>query len=89
MLPIRVIKIGGSLLQRATLLTDLRAWQRSLVQPLVNVWITGGGEAVEAIRKRDQISSLTAANAHWSSIEAMDANAAMLASQSAWLEPHE
>ena len=81
MTPICVIKIGGSLLQRDNLIVDIRSWQRSLVEPRVNVWVTGGGAAVDAIRQRDQIHGLTAADAHWLSIEAMDANAMMLASQ--------
>ena len=81
MIPIRVIKIGGSLLRRDNLLTDLRCWQASLTVPLVNVWITGGGELVDAIRTRAETQSLSDANAHWSSIEAMDVNAMWLASR--------
>ena len=79
--PIRVIKIGGSLLRRDTLQADVQCWQRPPVEPLINVWITGGGEAVDAIRQRDRTHGLAAADAHWSSIEAMDANAMMFASQ--------
>ena len=75
MIPIRVIKIGGSLLPRADLVTDLRRWQASLARPLINVWITGGGAAVDLIRKRDPNPRLSDADAHWSSIAAMDANA--------------
>ena len=81
MAPIRVIKIGGSLLQRDNLLADLRCWQTSLVESLVNAWITGGGTVVEAIRQRDQTHRLSDSDAHWSSIEAMDVNARLLASQ--------
>ena len=79
--PIRIIKIGGSLLQRKDLLADLRAWQDLQGDLLVNVWIVGGGAAVEAIRERDRGEGLSADDAHWSSISAMDANASMLASQ--------
>lgn len=79
--PIRVIKIGGSLLQRDNLLADLRDWQESLVEPLGNVWVVGGGAAVEAIRQRDSHDGLSDDDAHWLSIEAMDANAFTLASQ--------
>jgi len=79
--PIRVIKIGGSLLQRDNLLADLRDWQESLPEPPVNVWIVGGGTAVEAIRKRASHDGLSDDDAHWLSIEAMDANAIALVSQ--------
>ena len=79
--PIRVIKIGGSLLQRETLPADLLDWQALLVEPLVNVWIVGGGATVDTIRARDRIQALSADDAHWSSIEAMDINGMLLASR--------
>ena len=88
MTPIRVIKIGGSLLQRKNLLADLRGWHKSLVEPLMNVWIVGGGAAVEAIRTRVCKEGLSDAAAHWSSIGAMDSNAAMLAAKKPKLAPH-
>ena len=80
MTPIRVIKIGGSLLQRSNLLADLRAWHQTLTEPMINVWIVGGGPAVEAIRNYDQFRSLSDDDAHWASIEAMDCNALSFAS---------
>ena len=81
MTPIRVIKIGGSLLQRKDLLVDLRNWQASLANQKIDVWIVGGGTAVDEIRQRDRAQCLADSEAHWSSIDAMDANALRLASQ--------
>ena len=79
--PIRVIKIGGSLLQRESLPADLLDYQALLVEPLVNVWVVGGGVAVDTIRARDRVQALSADDAHWSSIEAMDTNGMLLASR--------
>ena len=79
MSPIRVIKIGGSLLQRQGLLSDLHSWQSTLVDQMANVWITGGGAAVDALRKQDQTLGLSNDAAHWASIKAMDDNTATLA----------
>ena len=79
--PIRVVKIGGSLLRRDNLLADLQHWQDSLTKPLINVWIVGGGAAVDAIRKRDLHHGLSDDEAHWLSIAAMDTNAKIFSSQ--------
>ena len=72
---IRVIKVGGSLLQRSRLLFDLQSWQSTLAKPMINVWIIGGGTAVDAIRDHDQAHGLSNSTAHWASIKAMDTNA--------------
>ena len=73
--PIRVIKVGGSLLRRSRLPFDLQNWQSNLVKPMINVWIIGGGAAVDAIRDQDRIHGLSNSTAHWASIKAMDTNA--------------
>ena len=78
MSPIRVIKIGGSLLQRERLLFDLQNWQGSLAEPMVNVWLAGGGLAVDAIREQCRVQHLSDTAAHWASIQVMDDNAAKL-----------
>jgi len=77
--PVRVIKIGGSLLQRERLLFDLQKWQAALPVSLVNVWLVGGGLAVDVIREQCRVQDLSDAAAHWASIQVMDDNAAMLA----------
>jgi len=69
----------GSLLRRERLLFDLQHWQANLTGPMVNVWLTGGGLAVDAIREQYRVQRLSDTAAHWASIEAMDDNAAMLA----------
>ena len=76
---IRVIKVGGSLLQRAGLLLDLKSWKSTLAEPMINVWIIGGGTAVDAIRDQDRIHGLSNSTAHWASIKAMDTNATAFA----------
>ena len=72
---VRVIKVGGSLLQRSGLPFDLQSWQSTLAKPMTNVWIIGGGTAVDAIRDQDQSQGLSDSTAHWASIKAMDTNA--------------
>ena len=72
---IRVIKVGGSLLQRSGLPFDLQSWQSTLAKPMINVWLVGGGTAVDAIRHQYRSRGLSDSTAHWASIKAMDVNA--------------
>ena len=76
---VRVIKVGGSLLQRSGLPFDLQSWQSTLAKPMTNVWIIGGGTAVDAIRDQDQSQGLSDSTAHWASIKAMDTSATAFA----------
>ena len=78
-LSVRVIKLGGSLLELPDLRSRFEAWF-ARQRPAVNVMIVGGGELVEAVRGIDQQQSLDAAFVHWVSIDLM-ATTAKLASE--------
>jgi len=74
---IRVVKVGGSLLDWPLL---PRSLERCLAQqpPAVNVFIAGGGALVDVIRRADGNFALGAERSHWLSIEAMSISAQML-----------
>ena len=78
-LGVRVIKLGGSLLDFDPLVT---AWSRWLGEqsPAANVVIVGGGKLVEAIRDLDDANALGEEAAHWLSVRAMGYTAANVAS---------
>jgi 5-(aminomethyl)-3-furanmethanol phosphate kinase len=74
---IRVVKVGGSLLDWPLL---PRALGRCLAQqPAVHVLIAGGGALVDVIRSADRHFALGAERSHWLSIEAMSISAQVLA----------
>ena len=52
--PLRVIKIGGSLLDQFHLADALQTWRRS-TRAMREVFLTGGGPLVESIRNFDKI----------------------------------
>lgn len=70
----RVIKLGGSLLERPTWPDDFRRWLASQ-PPAPNIIIVGGGSLVDAIRHLDEIHKVPAAEAHWLAISAMSVTA--------------
>lgn len=77
-LPIRVVKVGGSLLARAELPAALSAWLAE--QPGGHVvLIAGGGELVDVIRTADRVHKLDETAAHWLAIGAMRVTARLLA----------
>jgi 5-(aminomethyl)-3-furanmethanol phosphate kinase len=73
---VRVIKLGGSLLDWPELSASFRRWLSSQA-PAANVVVVGGGALVDALRRLDERVSPEAA--HWLSIRAMSLTAAMLA----------
>ena len=75
--PIVVVKLGGSLLERADLrdLLDEVARQRAECSLL---WIVGGGAAADVVRGWDAAHHLGDEVAHWLAIEAMGLNESLL-----------
>jgi aspartokinase-like uncharacterized kinase len=74
-MPVRVVKIGGSLLRWPPLTHAFPEWlrQQRAVPTLV---VVGGGISVERLRRTRRLGPITA---HWQAIEHMDANARRLA----------
>ncbi len=75
---VRVIKLGGSLLDWPELVQAFRLWLAS-ESKMVDVVIAGGGPIVEALRQLDSVHSLAPEAAHWLSIRAMSATAGLVA----------
>ena len=67
----RVIKVGGSLLQRADLADQLKIWikQQTVAE---NFFIVGGGIIVDAIRALDQMHRLEPCQTHWMCVDLLD-----------------
>lgn len=72
---IRVIKVGGSLLDFYDLSDRLRGWLAAQTTA-TNILVTGGGRRADLVRARK--AELTEREAHWLAIEAMEANARWL-----------
>jgi len=77
-LPLSVVKLGGSLLSRTGLAEALQTWQANQL-PGRWVWIAGGGELADVIRSADRIHHLGEAAAHHLAIETMRVTAKLLA----------
>ncbi len=75
---IRVVKLGGSLLDWPRLCSELQRW---LTQqpPAMNVVIVGGGEFAEEVRRLDGIHQLSSRDAHWLAAETMQITAKLVA----------
>ena len=74
LVPLRVVKLGGSLLAWSGLREALRAW-RSRQAPAIDVLVVGGGVAADWIRQADQLHELGDDAAHQLAIQAMQLNA--------------
>ena len=87
--PVRVIKLGGSLLGNRETPERILGWlkDQSSVQvaanpnPARNYWIVGGGQLVDNVRQWDAKFSLEPEPLHWLCVDLMDINARLL---SAW-----
>ncbi len=69
----RIIKLGGSLLDWADWPARFRQWM-SRQSPDVNILISGGGALADDVRHRDAAVGLPPSTAHWLAIDAMSAN---------------
>lgn len=74
---VRVIKLGGSLLDWPEFPGQLRSWL-ARQSPAYNLLLVGGGELVEAIRKLDSIHCIGEKGAHWNCIRSLRITAAIL-----------
>jgi aspartokinase-like uncharacterized kinase len=75
---IRVVKLGGSLLDCPDIVGDFRRWL-ALQPPRPTLLVVGGGAAADAVRRIDRATPLGDSAAHWLAIAAMSANARAIA----------
>lgn len=75
---LRVIKVGGSLLNWPELPLALDAWLTEQ-PPAIDVLIAGGGDLVDAIRDASRMFLLDDEAAHWRAIDAMSITCLVLA----------
>jgi aspartokinase-like uncharacterized kinase len=75
---VRVVKLGGSLLDDADVAARYRRWLNTQ-RPARNVVIVGGGKLVEVLRRADQKHSLDESLLHWLAIDCMGINARLVA----------
>lgn len=77
---VRVIKLGGSLLDLPEIGVKLQQWL--LGQPAaVNLIVVGGGEIVEAVRRLDQIHRFDPSQVHWWCVDLLTTTARIAAQQ--------
>lgn len=77
-LPLRIVKLGGSLLSRSLLVADLRRWLRK--EPASRwLFVVGGGPMIDVVAEMQRTHALDDAAAHWLCIRAMQMNAELLA----------
>lgn len=75
---LRVIKLGGSLLDWPELPQRFRRWLGAQ-PPAANALIVGGGPLVEGLRTIDRVHRLSVEASHWLAIRAMSVTAELFA----------
>ncbi|WP_168565661.1 amino acid kinase family protein [Crateriforma spongiae] len=68
----RIIKIGGSLLCRPTLVADLRRYLNDQ-PPAHSLLVVGGGKMIDAVRELDGLRRLPSADVHWMCVDLLHA----------------
>lgn len=76
--PLRVIKLGGSLLDWPDWVGVFRRWL-AVQSPAAGVLIVGGGAIVDRLRALDRAGPLEAETAHWLAVRAMSLTAGVAA----------
>ncbi len=73
-LPIRVVKVGGSLFDLPNLAERLRQWLTEQA-PAHHVLVAGGGALVEQVRRWHELKPLNDETAHWMCVDLMTVTA--------------
>ncbi|KAA5544304.1 protein kinase [Roseiconus nitratireducens] len=76
----RVIKIGGSLLLQRGLVPALQRWDRQQAAG-ENIYIVGGGEIIDAVRRLDARYPADPVEMHWLCVDLLRVTFEMLAGQ--------
>lgn len=77
--PRRVIKLGGSLLEREGLASWVRAWLAR--QPVAeNLLVVGGGRLADVLSEADRLHGVGEEASHWLCVRAMQIHAELVAS---------
>ena len=79
----QVVKVGGSLLEWEGLDGALRRWLAE-ERPARRIFLVGGGQRVDRIRRRAAEESLADDVAHWLAIDAMSGNSRQFAARFGW-----
>ena len=74
---LRVIKVGGSLLDHPSFVGTLTDWLQNQ-PPMANVLVTGGGVWADEVRHLDRTRTLSSESAHWLAVRAMKLTACLL-----------
>lgn len=78
MLPLRIIKVGGSLFDLGDMAVRLFSWLKRQ-STAANVFVAGGGPLAEAVREWDHRFQLGEEASHWMCIDLLDTTASLLA----------
>jgi 5-(aminomethyl)-3-furanmethanol phosphate kinase len=74
---LRIVKVGGSLLELSDLAERLRRWL-SEQPPATNVLLAGGGTLAEEVRRWDERFQLGQETSHWLCVDLLDVTAQLL-----------